>query len=191
MVFCRNLLIYLHAEARLLAMTALRRLVARATAFWCWATPRRLSRGSTDSRRSDRRRRLRSASLAREPYRSRGRRVARTRVERFSPAVACRVARSFDGSRCPGATGGRPESFTSAARTLAAGSRAPTWRRRTAHEALQVCGEYLQRVPDSAEGHFLLGVLHDALGHIDLAVSSFRKVLYLDPTHREACCIWR
>jgi chemotaxis protein methyltransferase WspC len=44
----------------------------------------------------------------------------------------------------------------------------------------------LQRVPDSAEGYFLLGVLHDALGHVDLAVRSFRKVLYLDPTHREA-----
>ncbi len=40
--------------------------------------------------------------------------------------------------------------------------------------------------PDSAEGHFLLGVLHDALGHHDLAVGSFRKVLYLDPAHRDA-----
>jgi chemotaxis protein methyltransferase WspC len=54
------------------------------------------------------------------------------------------------------------------------------------HDALRLCREHLQRVPDSAEGHFLLGVLHDALGHHDLAVVSFRKVLYLNPAHRDA-----
>jgi chemotaxis protein methyltransferase WspC len=54
------------------------------------------------------------------------------------------------------------------------------------HEALRECKQYLQQVPDSSEGHFLLGVLYDALGQADLAMSSFRKVLYLDPTHREA-----
>ena len=54
------------------------------------------------------------------------------------------------------------------------------------HEALQVCRQYLQAVPDSAEGHFLHGILQDALGNVELAASSFRKVLYLDPTHQEA-----
>src|SRR5581483_3329701 len=54
------------------------------------------------------------------------------------------------------------------------------------HEALQWCNDYLQRVPDSVEGYFLLGVLHDALGRIDMAAKSFRKVLYLDPAHQEA-----
>ena len=49
-----------------------------------------------------------------------------------------------------------------------------------------MCGEYLQKVPGSSEGYFLLGVLHDALGHADLAVSSFKKVLYLEPNHLEA-----
>ncbi len=54
------------------------------------------------------------------------------------------------------------------------------------HEALHVCGEYLRRVPNSAEGHFLVGVLYDALGQMDLATKSFRKSLYLDPAHRES-----
>jgi chemotaxis protein methyltransferase WspC len=44
----------------------------------------------------------------------------------------------------------------------------------------------LRRVPGSAKGHFLCGVLHDAIGHPDLAAASFRKVLYLDPSHRGA-----
>jgi chemotaxis protein methyltransferase WspC len=54
------------------------------------------------------------------------------------------------------------------------------------HSAIQVCGDYLKQVPGSADGYFLLGVLHDALGHADLAVSSFKKVLYLEPNHLEA-----
>src|SRR5262249_6016410 len=57
------------------------------------------------------------------------------------------------------------------------------------HSALPLCAEYLQQSPDSAAGYFLLGVLHDALGHSDLALSSFRKTLYLDPNHQEAL-VW-
>jgi chemotaxis protein methyltransferase WspC len=53
-------------------------------------------------------------------------------------------------------------------------------------EAIRICTEYLLRVPGSADGHFLLGVLHDALGRSELAAVSFRKALYLDPNHREA-----
>jgi chemotaxis protein methyltransferase WspC len=53
-------------------------------------------------------------------------------------------------------------------------------------EALELCLEYLRRVPGSAKGHFLLGVLHDALGHPSLAADSFRKTLYLDPSHQGA-----
>lgn len=53
-------------------------------------------------------------------------------------------------------------------------------------DALKICGQHLQRVPDSADAHFLFGVLQNALGHTELAVSSFRKALYLDPNHRDA-----
>jgi chemotaxis protein methyltransferase WspC len=50
-------------------------------------------------------------------------------------------------------------------------------------EALRVCREHLDRVPDSADGHFLMGVLHDAEGKWRLALPSFRKALYLNPAH--------
>ena len=53
-------------------------------------------------------------------------------------------------------------------------------------DAQKVCSQYLQAVPDYADAYFLSGVLHDALGRADLAVSPFRKALYLDPNHREA-----
>jgi chemotaxis protein methyltransferase WspC len=53
-------------------------------------------------------------------------------------------------------------------------------------EALKLCNEYLQRTPGSVKGHYLFGVLQDALGYPDLAAGAFRKVLYLDPSHRGA-----
>jgi chemotaxis protein methyltransferase WspC len=53
-------------------------------------------------------------------------------------------------------------------------------------EAIRICAEYLKRVPDSAEAHFLLGVLHGAEGRWQLASPSFRRALYLDPFHVDA-----
>jgi chemotaxis protein methyltransferase WspC len=53
-------------------------------------------------------------------------------------------------------------------------------------EAVRACSEYLRRVPDSADGHFLLGVLQGALGLRDAAESALRRAVYLAPNHADA-----
>ena len=53
-------------------------------------------------------------------------------------------------------------------------------------EATRLCREHLQRSPDSAEGHFLMGVLHDATNEAKRAEQCFRRALYLDPAHAGA-----
>lgn len=53
-------------------------------------------------------------------------------------------------------------------------------------EALTICRSYLADARPSAEGYSLLGILHEALGQSSDASEAFRKALYLDPQHREA-----
>jgi chemotaxis protein methyltransferase WspC len=182
-LFCRNLLIYLHSEARLLAIRALRRLVAEDGV---------LVLGHAE------------AAFAREHgFRPTGhaaafafirpgeRVVPKTRpairgkqplAVPFQPSSIATTATPANPDVLPAPVNPSPlepePSQLSLARQAADAGQL--------HEALRACGEHLKSVPDSAEGHFLLGVIQDALGHPELAVSSFRKTLYLDPTHREA-----
>jgi chemotaxis protein methyltransferase WspC len=53
-------------------------------------------------------------------------------------------------------------------------------------EAIEACVDYLRRAPDSADGHFLLGVLHGAVGHRRASEAALRRAVYLDPQHAEA-----
>jgi chemotaxis protein methyltransferase WspC len=181
LVFCRNLLIYLHSEARLSAVTALHRLTA---------DDGLLVVGHAE------------AGFMREHG-----------FKLTEPAAAFAFVKNGHGesskSRVDSRLGTLSNKMVSS--TVATGNAVPDMKQETAaalppedaelaslaaarrlgdagklHEALHVCGEYLRRVPRSAEGHFLLGVLHDALGQMDLAIKSFRKSLYLDPTHRES-----
>jgi chemotaxis protein methyltransferase WspC len=180
-VFCRNLLIYLHPEARLLAVAALRRLVADEGV---------LVVGHAE------------AVFAREHgFKSTGP-AAAFALKRSSRTV--RKARSGSGPSAPSSVTPRPLPVAKGASPTAAvapgiaalSPKVPELSllvsaRRLGdagklHDALRLCSEYLQSVPDSAEGHFLFGVLQDALGRTESAVRSFRKVLYLDATHREA-----
>jgi chemotaxis protein methyltransferase WspC len=182
-LFCRNLLIYLHSEARLLAIRALRRLVAEDGV---------LVLGHAE------------AAFAREHgFRPTGhaaafafirpgeRVVPKTRPAirgkqppsvPFQPSSIATTATSANPDVPPAPVNPSPlepePSQLGLARQAADAGQL--------HEALRSCGEHLKSVPDSAEGHFLLGVIQDALCHPELAVSSFRKTLYLDPTHREA-----
>lgn len=182
-VFCRNLLIYLHAEARSLAMTALRRLLAERGLLVLGHAEAAFAReqGFTPI----------GPAAAFAFSKSGGEVVLKSParpVQKAGPNVSPRPqpASSLTAPVAPfKATNGvvvsarQPEvSALVIARQLGDGGQLK--------EGLRVCTEYLQQVPDSTEGYFLLGVLHDALGHADLAAGSFRKVLYLDPTHREA-----
>ncbi len=183
LVFCRNLLIYLHPEARLIALTVLRRLVADHGV---------LVLGHAE------------AGFAREHGFTPTGPPAAFAFTRIGGRPASKL-RPANQESVP--TNVAPHSYSAVPRTVTIASVDPvdaavnsiqeaelsqlTIARQMGDsgqidEALRICSEYLQRVPGSAEGHFLLGVLHDALGRSELAVGSFRKALYLDPNHREA-----
>lgn len=182
LVFCRNLLIYLHPEARVLAMKALRRLLAEDGVLALGHAEAAFARenglrqkghaaafaftkpGAHDAPKP------RPASRQNPTVASPRPPVIATSTLSFplAPAIAPVVPAPPEPQR----------SQLTIARELGDAGRL--------HEALRVCGDYLDLVPDSAEGHFLFGVIHDALGHSELAVASFRKALYLDPAHREA-----
>jgi chemotaxis protein methyltransferase WspC len=53
-------------------------------------------------------------------------------------------------------------------------------------EALKCCEYNMRAQPTSAEALHLVGMLHDAAGHVDKAAEHYRKAVYLDPQHREA-----
>ena len=190
-VFCRNLLIYLHTEARLVAMAALRRLVADtgvlvlghaetpfarehgfkptgpsgAFAFVKSGKGFTPNRGMAENRNSP-------PGVPRESLRAPAVKpvISAARVAPAAPVTP--ISESGSRSQVP------ERSLLEVASQLGDSGQL--------HSSLQMCSEYLQKVPGSSEGYFLLGVLHDALGHTDLAVSSFKKVLYLEPNHLEA-----
>ena len=51
---------------------------------------------------------------------------------------------------------------------------------------MRACREYVRRVPDSADGYFLLGVLESAAGRPQAAEDAFRRALYLEHDHADA-----
>ncbi len=53
-------------------------------------------------------------------------------------------------------------------------------------EAREQCREYLRHHRHSSEGHFLLGIIEEALQHPTAAIASYDRALYLDPGHYEA-----
>lgn len=52
--------------------------------------------------------------------------------------------------------------------------------------ATAACEQYLAQRDPSANAYCLLGVLHDAAGHVAGAHAAYRKAVYLDPGHEEA-----
>jgi chemotaxis protein methyltransferase WspC len=180
LVFCRNLFIYLHANARATAIAQLRRLMAPGAT---------LVVGHAEA-----------AFVHQHGFAPTGPRGAFALVR--SDAGVFPFARSPRSSGGPDALSGRLAVNVSATARRADPTRTPTLEfpeavdaleraRRLADagqidEAFQVCAEYLDRVPDSADGHYLVGVLHDAAGRFELARRSLRRALYLDPSHRDA-----
>jgi chemotaxis protein methyltransferase WspC len=53
-------------------------------------------------------------------------------------------------------------------------------------EAETQCTAYLQMHPDSAQGHYLLGLIRNAQGEQKTAESLLKKAIYLDPNHEQA-----
>lgn len=55
-------------------------------------------------------------------------------------------------------------------------------------EALAAFHAVLERMPDSAQAHFMLGLLNEHSRHDDEAREFLRRAVYLDPHHYEALC---
>jgi chemotaxis protein methyltransferase WspC len=53
-------------------------------------------------------------------------------------------------------------------------------------EAENQCVAFLQLHPDSAHGHYLLGLIKNSLGEQKTAESLLKKAIYLDPNHEQA-----
>ena len=53
-------------------------------------------------------------------------------------------------------------------------------------DAIAICEQNLKTSGASAQGFYLLGLLHDAGGRVPQAIEHYRKALYLDPQHAEA-----
>ncbi len=178
-VFCRNLLIYLHPEARMVAIAALRRLVAADGVLV-------LGHAETAFAREHGFRATGPAAAF--AFIRQGEHAApkpRPATHAYTPTRAAMPPAPVPQAPAPPAPAAGPDAGQDADLSLLIIAR-QLGDAGELQDALRLCSEHLQRVPDSPEGHFLLGVLHDALGHHDLAAGCFRKVLYLNPAHRDA-----
>ncbi|KAB8037335.1 CheR family methyltransferase [Janthinobacterium aquaticum] len=55
-------------------------------------------------------------------------------------------------------------------------------------EAGDLCHAHLARHPDDAEAYFMLGMINELAGKMDLAEDYWRRCIYLRPDHYEALC---
>ncbi len=182
-VLCRNLLIYLHPRARADVLASLRRLlapdgilivghaepaIAREHGFTSVGDARAFA--FTRAAKAESRKHFISTSASRAP---------RNNLKSYSQlAVAA----------AHGNTEKKPATASSQSRAIA--PTLDTIRKlgdagRT-QEAIQQCRDYVRRVPDSAEGYFLLGVLCGAMKNESDAETALRRALYLQPDHAGA-----
>ncbi len=195
LVFCRNLLIYLLPEARLIAIRTLRRLMARDSVLCLGNTEpavvRELGFISVGPAGAFAFKKGRShpappvAHTAAHPAAAAAPHSAPTKAPAAPPPPPSRQAhasphkeRHAPTNHAASAIQENDLALLEGAGKLANAGQLP--------EALELCGQYLRRAPGSAKAHYLCGVLQDALGHPRLAAESFRKALYLNPSHRGA-----
>ena len=55
-------------------------------------------------------------------------------------------------------------------------------------EAGEKCHAHLAKVPEAAEAYFMLGIINELAGKMDLADDYWRRCIYLQPDHYEALC---
>jgi chemotaxis protein methyltransferase WspC len=55
-------------------------------------------------------------------------------------------------------------------------------------EAGEKCHAHLARIPEAAEAYFMLGMINELAGKMDLADDYWRRCIYLQPDHYEALC---
>jgi chemotaxis protein methyltransferase WspC len=171
LIFCRNLFIYLHPEARRQAVNTLERLLA---------PDGLLCLGHADPLNPEEKRFQRTGPDDCFLYR-RATPAAHPRPVAAPPRATVRLP-SVSAAPAPvkktaqGADDGA-DLLTRARRQADAGRLA---------EALALCQQEQRRAGPSADLHSLLGVIFQARHESGEAVRSFRKALFLDPDHPEA-----
>ncbi|HEX4346129.1 MAG TPA: CheR family methyltransferase [Vicinamibacterales bacterium] len=184
-VFCRNLLIYLHGRARTSVLRAIRRLLAPDGVLVVGHVEAEIARehgfNSVDRASAFAFR----AGAAGTPASTGGVSRHRTVRPRLSPIAsgAPVVPRNVAGATPRTDMQPGDEDVVAAGLLARAGELADAGRHA---EALRVCEEHLHRRRDSANGYFLMGVLRDAMGERPLATALLKKALYLDPHHVDA-----
>jgi chemotaxis protein methyltransferase WspC len=177
-ILCRNLLIYLHAQARAAVMAAVRGMltedgvlivghaepaIAREHGFVGDGPPGAFAFVQA------------SAAAVSTPARNR---------RRSSHRHSASTERAIHAG--PGRTsGGRLSDRVEPSRPTLDGIRRVADRGDVA-QAIAACLEFVRSSPDSAEGHYLLGVLHGAAGREQAAEAALRRAVYLQPDHAEA-----
>jgi chemotaxis protein methyltransferase WspC len=182
-VLCRNLLIYLHTQARADVMAALGRLltpdgilivghaepaIAREHGFHSVGDPRAFA--FTRAAASKVRKQVTTISL--------GRGAPNNILESYADPSMSATRRH---SEWKAGVSGQSRTIVPTLETIRKlGDAGRT------QEAIQQCRDYVRRVPDSADGYFLLGVLCGAMKNDADAETALRRALYLEPNHAGA-----
>jgi chemotaxis protein methyltransferase WspC len=183
LIFCRNLLIYLHPRARAVAMSTIRRLLAPGGALVVGHAESGIARehGFHGVDRPGAFAFRAEAGAKRAPA-SVPRPAAAGRAPQ--PRVAPAPARAARPHPAPLPRALPPEDDAEAARLLVRAEELAD--RGQLAEALACCEAHLARRRDSADGYFLMGVVRDAMGERPQAIALLKKALYLDPAHVDA-----
>jgi chemotaxis protein methyltransferase WspC len=172
-IFCRNLLIYLTAEARGRVEAALDRLLTRDGVVVLGAAEPPILKGDW----------LPAGATAVFAMRRGVRPVAPPAVP--TARAASRRRPPAAPPRPPAATAPPAEEPTPVLANVLAAAGALANQQRHA-EALELCERSRQQLAPAPELFFLMGMLHQAAGDLDRAEGCFHKTLYLDATHDEA-----
>jgi len=185
-VFCRNLLIYFDPPTQAQAMVRLDALVAnggllflgpaetfltRHTAFESLGRPMSFGFRKTEARTAVRT--PNPPATPRAPRRDRS--VVHAPAANPQPRTSAHVAPAAPIARDEAPS---VDALFDRAETLANDGRL--------REAAELCRACIEREGPSVRGYFLLGVVADALGDGEQALSYFRKVIYLQPGHEQA-----
>jgi chemotaxis protein methyltransferase WspC len=180
-VLCRNLLIYLHNQARADVMAALRRLLTPDGILIVGHAEPAIAREH-------------GFTSAGDPRAFAFIKSAASKVRKQRPPVSLGDPAPRNNLKTHAGlsvTAGRGRSELTDATTSGQSRRvAPTLERirqlgdqGRMQEAIHECRDYVRRVPDSADGYFLLGVLCAALKKDYEAETAMRRALYLEPDH--------
>jgi chemotaxis protein methyltransferase WspC len=203
-VFCRNLLIYFHAEARRMAVRHLDRLLSPGGLLCCAAAEARIfseagfcsvaAEYPVAFRRQDKVDFPAAAAMtrqrcadARQPFLGTVSSASPTPRRADADCALAAAKRANLGAadvHSPIAVADATGVETSSVSLLLAAQQAADSGRLDVAE--NVCAQVLTLEPGSAEAHYLRGVVRQAQGMFDEAQESLERALYLDPRHYQA-----